>query len=430
MISNLDQKGKSLLNTSFSFLKHEGFVKYFKNISWMFLSQVLSLVISFVVGAWLARYLGPKNYGLINYSLAFVGLFSFLGYLGVDTILNRELVSNPEKRDSLIGTSFVLKLFGGILAFVFVAFSAFTLNHDSLTRILMILMGVSFLFQTPFVITAFFQSQIKSKENFKAQTIGALISSVLRIFFILFSTNLKLLAVIYMLDSLWHGLFLFFFYKKQGLSITKWKFDKYLAKKIWHDSWPLMLSSAATFVYLKIDQVFIGRMMNEVSVGIYAVAVKVTEIFYFIPNIVCLALFPAIINAKKTNEIIYKKRLKNFYFLLGILGLLNVLFITIVSKFLIYKLFGYEYVESIHILRFYIWSSVGFFLGTGVTYYLVAENMTRTVFLINTVAMVVNIILNIVLIPIYGLIGATVATLISYLILPVFMFFLNLNKKK
>ncbi|NVN96541.1 MAG: polysaccharide biosynthesis C-terminal domain-containing protein, partial [Bacteroidetes bacterium] len=200
------------------------------------------------------------------------------------------------------------------------------------------------------------------------------------------------------------------------------------AKKIWHDSWPLMLSSAAAFVYLKIDQVMIGKMMGEAAVGIYAASVKITEIFYFIPGIICGSLFPAIINAKKTDDYIYKKRLKSFYYFLGILGLLLSIIVVILSKPIINLLFGIKYIESIYILRVYIWSSIGLFLGSGITYHLMAENKTKLIFKINLLAMIINIVLNLILIPIYGLVGATIATLVAYSVAPIWMIF-NKNKK-
>src|SRR5574344_2906955 len=89
-------------------LNHDGFKRYFANIGWMFFGQMFSLLVSFFIGAWLARYLGPENYGIFNYAIAFAGLFVFVAPLGVDAILNRDLVAHPEQRDKLMGTAFIL----------------------------------------------------------------------------------------------------------------------------------------------------------------------------------------------------------------------------------------------------------------------------------------------------------------------------------
>ncbi|NVN96559.1 MAG: oligosaccharide flippase family protein, partial [Bacteroidetes bacterium] len=164
---------------------------------------MFSLLVAFFVGTWIARYLGPENYGIFNYAVAFTGLFSFLAYLGVDGILNRELVNYPENKDKLMGTSFILKLFGGCLGFILIFISAFLFNSNPLIRLLIILLGISSFFQASFVISVFFQSQVKAKENFKAQMISTLISTFLKIILILMGKGVIWLVLIYAFDSLW-----------------------------------------------------------------------------------------------------------------------------------------------------------------------------------------------------------------------------------
>lgn len=408
-------------------LVHDGFKRYSANTGWMFFGQIFSLLISFFIGAWIARYLGPSNYGIVNYVVAFVGLFAFISYLGVDGILSRELVNHPEKRDELLGTAFRLKLLGGGLAFIISAIAVFIFNSDHLVRALAVLLSLSFFLQAPFVISTFFQSQVKAKENLKAQLAAAVISSILKISLILSGGGVIWLVLIYAAESLWQGIFLFRFYKSQGLKFSAWRFESELAKTIWHDSWPLMLSSAAGFIYLRIDQVMIGKLMGESAVGIYAAGVKITEIFYFIPGIICTSLFPAIINARKTDRGIYRRRLINFYYLLGFLALLMAVPIALLAKPIINILFGAQYLAAAPILQIYIWSSLGLFIGSGVGSYLTAENKTKIIFGINFLAMLINIALNLILIPKYGLVGAAWATLVAYSIMPLWL--LTVRKK-
>ena len=188
-----------------------------------------------------------------------------------------------------------------------------------------------------------------------------------------------------------------------------------------------MLASAAFFVYLKIDQVMIGAMMGNYEVGIYAAGVKLVEVWYFIPGVICGSLFPAIVNDKKTGEEMYKKRLRNFYTLMVIIPVLMAAIIAPLSKSIIFFIFGDGYLESAGVLQIYIWSSLGLFLGQAVTQYLMSENLVKTIFWLNFLAMVVNVILNLVLISILGLSGAAWATLISYMIIPLYIF---LQRKK
>ena len=399
-------------------LNHDGFKRYFANTGWMFAGQMFSLLVSFFIGAWLARYLGPENYGVLSYAVAFVGLFGFIASLGVDGILNRELVKFPEKRDELLGTAFRLKLIGGAIALVLAIASAFIFQTSPLIRLLIILFSFTFVLQAINVISTYFQSEVKSKNNVKALLFATIISSLLKVGVILLDKGVIWIVIVFVLDSVWQGIGFVTAYKKFGLKVKKWKFNKNLSKEILKNSWPLMLASAAGFIYLRIDQVMIGAMLGNYEVGLYAVAVKLAEVWYFIPGIICASIFPAIINAKKTSHEMYKRRLKNLYILMVVISVVIAIPISLLAKPIIYILFGSSYLESVGILRIYIWSSLGLFLNAGVSQYLMSENMVKTIFWLNFLAMLFNIALNFVFIPIFGLLGAAWATLISYMIIP------------
>lgn len=402
--------------------KHNGFRRYFINTGWMFLGQIFSLIVSFFIGVWIARYLGPENYGILNYAVAFVGLFGFIASLGIDSILNRELIKTPEKRDVLLGTAFKLKVVGGIAALALAVISILMSQTTLLIQFLVIIFSFNFILQAINVISIYFQSKVESKNNVKVSIISTLISSVLKVGVILLDKGVIWIMLVYILDFVWQWINFVYVYKRQGLKIRDWKFDNDLAKKILKNSWPLILAQAAGYIYLKVDQVIIGLMLGNYEVGLYAVAVKVTEIWYFIPSIICSSLFPAIINAKLTDVKAYKKRLSNLYVLMFILSLIIVITITFLAKPIMTILFGNSYLESVAILKIYIWSSVGLFLTVAVNQYLISENSVKTIFWLNFLSMIVNIGLNIWLIPLIGLLGAAWATLISYFVIPVSIF--------
>lgn len=404
-------------------LSHDGFRRYFANTGWMFLGQMFSLLVSFFIGAWLGRYLGPENYGVLNYALAFAGLFGFIASLGVDGILNRELVKYPEKRDELLGTAFRLKLIGGMVALVLCIMSAFIFPISPLIRFLLIIYSFSFILQAINVISIYFQAEVKSKNNVKNIFTATMISSVLKIVAILSGLGVIWIMIIYVSDSLWQLFGFLKIYKNNNLRISNWKFNKNLAIEILKNSWPLMLASAAGAIYLKIDQVMVGHMLGNKEVGFYAAAVKLVEIWYFVPGIICASLFPAIINAKKISNSLYSQRLKNLYVLMLAISISMATPIALLSKPIIIFLFGSGYLESVGILRIYIWSSVGLFLGVAITQYLMSENLVKIIFWLNVFVMVVNIVLNLIFIPKFGILGAAWATLISYLISPVAILF-------
>jgi len=400
-------------------LKHQGFKRYFANTGWMFLGQIFSLLVSFFVGAWLGRYLGPENFGILNYALAFAGLFTFLADLGIGGILNRELIKFPEKRDELLGTGFRLKILGGIIAFLLAITGALLIKSSALIKVLIVLFAFSFILQAINVISIFFYSIVKSKNNVRAAMAAALISSILKIAVILLGQGVIWIMFIYVLDSIWQGIGLIISYRRFGLKINNWKYNRTLAFKLLKDSWPLMLASATGFIYLKIDQVMIGWLLSNHEVGLYAAAVKLVEIWYFIPGIICGSLFPAIINAKITDSVIYKKRLKALYLLMIGVALAIAIPSTLLANWAIVMLYGSKYLSAGPILQIYAWSGIGLFVSTVITQYFLSENRSLAIFYYNFFSMVINIAINLILIPLIGLTGAAWATLISYLAGPI-----------
>ncbi len=396
----------------------------------MFLSHFFSLLVAFFIGAWLARHLGPEEYGILNYIIAFVGLFGVVANLGIDVILNRELVKYPEQERELMGTGFRLKVIGGFLAFLLVTLAAFLMDFDPSRRLLIIVFSLNFIFHPVNVISIFFQAKVLAKENVRASIFALTISSLLKVAFIFFSWELLWLVVIYCLDSVWLGLGLLAVYRRRGGQIFRWRFKLAMAKQLWKDSWPLMLAGTAAFIYLRIDQVMIGQFLDETAVGLYAAAVKFVEVWYFLPGVICASLFPAIINAKKTDEASYRRRLKNLYGLMVVLAVGIAIPTTILAPWAIPWLFGSEFAPAVPILQIYIWSGLGLFVSLAISQYLISENLTKKLFKLHLSAMTLNVLLNFWLIPRVGIAGAAWTTLASYLLIPVVMVVESWGRKK
>ena len=214
-------------------------------------------------------------------------------------------------------------------------------------------------------------------------------------------------------------------YINSDLKFKNWKYDKEAAKIFLSASLYLMLSAVTGYLLLKIDQVMIKFYLNETQVGLYAVAVKLSEIWYFIPGIICGSLFPALVNAKKTHVGIYTDRMNKLYLFLSGVALLIAVPIAALAPWIIKFLYGAQYLASVPILQIYVWSGIGFFLIAGINKYLMTENHLKSIFFYNLMAVSINIILNIILIPKIGLTGAAWATLISYSSVPAVFFIIK-----
>lgn len=395
-------------------LEHEGFKKYFKNTGWMFFGQMFSLLVSFFVGAWLARYLGPENYGIVNYVVAFVSMFSFIAYLGVHNILLRDLVKYPEKEKELMGTSFIVLLTGSFLAIFLIIISSFLFENSVFNRVLILIYSFVFLFSPFGIISVFFQSKVQARKGVKVSIISAFVASIFKILIIYYNEGIIYLILVFVLEAFLSTIFYIYFYKKSGFKVSDWKFNKSVLKSILSGSIFLMVASAASYIFSRVDQIMIKNFLGETSVGVYSAALKLVEIWYFIPLIICNSLLPAIINSREISIKKYKNRLNKLYIFLGGIAFVIAVILTLFSDSFIIMLFGPEYSASISILKIYSWAGIGYFLSVGFYQYFLAENKLKLIFFFYLLLMLINIILNLFLIPRIGLTGAAWSTLISY----------------
>ncbi len=397
-----------------------GFQKYFQNMSWMFASRILCMIISFITTVIVARRLGPINFGQLNYAISFVGIFGILSSLGIDNILYRDLIKNPDKKREFLGSAFFIKLIAGSFTAVLVIVSSIFWAQDDVSKVLIIVLSGTFIFNTFRIIGYEFYARAKSKYPSIITLVVTFILSTLKIIVMLAGKGVIYLAFILLLESILDAIFYWYIYtKKYKETVFQWRFDKKIALTLLSDSWPIIFTSAFILIYSRIDQILIKYWMGPENVGIYSSAVAIAEVWYFLPNVIIPSLFPAVINAKKTSEEIYRVRIRKISFLLFVLSIVVAVITTLFAPLMIKIIYGNAFISASIILKIYVWSNVGTFLGVLATHYLIAENKKGVLAFMTFVPMIINVILNIVLIPKYGIVGSAYATLISYLIGPV-----------
>ena len=394
--------------------RHAGFQKYLKNTGWLFFGRFFTLGVSFFVGAYIARYLGPANYGLMNYAVSFAGLFGFLASFGIDGIVSREIVKNHAWKDRLIGTAFYLKIIGALLTITVIFIVSVSTTHNMFTLLLIWLFSLSYIPQAFNIIETYFQSQVLSKNVVRAQIISTLISTGLKLLVIFLNRGIFWIIFVYVIEASLIALFLLISFKNLGYHFRSWKFNRNTASALLRDSWPLMLSGAAIGIYMKIDQVMIKNMLGDEQAGLYAVVVKLSEVWYFIPVLICASLSPAIIKSLSLDKKVFENRMKKLYSLLFGVSITIALIINVFSYQILNLIFGNAYVEATSALQVYVWAGIFVSLGLASTQYLIASGFTKISFYNTALGMILNIVLNIILIPKMGLVGAAIATLIAY----------------
>ena len=404
--------------------KHQGFVRYFKNTSWMLAEQMLRIISGLFVGVWIARYLGPEQFGILSYVIAFTSIFGGIAKLGLDAVMVRELVNNPEKRDIYLGTAFWLKVLGAFIVMGLIGIIVPFTSNDPRTNVFIFIIAAGLIFQSFEVVEFYFQSQVRAKIVSTCKIIQLVSSSLIKIYFISVGAELIYFVVIVAFDVFALAVSYSIAYKINGNRDFYKCFNIGVAKKLLHSSWPLMLSAVVVIIYMRIDQIMIKEMLGEYEAGIYSAAIKLSEIFYFIPILITTSLFPAILASKKESEKLYKKRLQWLYTLMFWMAMFIIIPIFFLSNKIIVTIFGAPYQAAGQVIMVHVWASIFVFWGVASGKWFLVENL-QVLFLVNTAfGAGINVLLNYKLIPIYGITGAAYATLVSYAVAAYFMNFI------
>lgn len=391
--------------------------KYLKNAIWLFTGRLLQIYLYFLVGAYVARYLGPKDFGLFNYGTSILSFLTCIVILGFENTVVKSLVKEPDKTEEVIGTAFILRIFSGLAVLLsLIAFLACS-NLDFLSRIIIFLVCFSYLFWQPFdVLDYYFQSKSLSKYTVIAKTTAILISSAIKIAIISYGLPILYFALLTVLESMLIALFYTYFYQKQKLKISKLNFSINLAKNLLQEAFPLVLAGLLLTVNLRIDQIMIHNILGDQELGIYSAGIKLSEMCYFIPVFVISSMFPSLIEAKKNNLELYYKQQQKFYRILVLQSLIIAIFVSIFSGFIIKLLYGNQYIEATLPLAISIWAGIFISIDKANEKILTLENKASLVLICRFLGAVSNILLNLILIPKLGISGASIATVISYFI--------------
>lgn len=380
----------------------------------MFAEKALRLVAGLFIGAYVARYLGPAQFGLFNYALSIVSVFSVMGSGGLDTLVVRELVRMPERRDVILGTAYMIKAICALISILLLVVFVFIAEEDPYTRKIIFLVATLILCDGSIVIDLFFQAKVQSRYTVISQMCALVVVSIFRLILIFNSASLESFAWTNTIDQFVLSICLLIFYHRIAPGISRWKVDWKYARELFKQSWPLIFSALSIIIYMRIDQMMIKWMLGDEANGHYGVAVRLSELFNFIPMAICNSVFPAIINAKSVSTEMYNRRLQWLFDLMTTLSITIAIGMSFVAPYVIDKLYGEEFRETSGILLIYVWSGVFVFLGSASGKWVVSEDLQvfRMVNLI--VSCVINIVLNIILIKAIGLHGAAWSTLISY----------------
>jgi len=391
-----------------------GLRRILSNTGWLFAERALSMVLTLFVGIYVVRYLGPEKFGKLSYATSFVGLFSAIAKLGLDSIVVRNIVQDNNSTKEILGTAFALKLVGSLVTVALIGSGIWIFNFDPQIRWITLIIAAGLIFQAFDVIDLWFKSKVLSRAIVGVRSASLVLTSAAKLLFIALKLPLIAFAWLVFVDALAKMIGMIWIYLQQRQAVLTWQVNRLQARKLLKDSWPLVLAGVMVTIYMQIDQIMLGNMASIQEVGNYAAAVRLSEVWYFFATAICTSVFPAIIRAKQRSEQEYYSKMQQLYDLMAWMALLVAVPITFLSGTLVGIVLGEEYSSAASILALHIWAGPFVFLGVARGQWLVSENLTHFTFLTTSLGAVTNIVLNLILIPHYKGNGAAFATVVSY----------------
>lgn len=385
-----------------------------KNAIMLMSDKIIKLFFGFFMSVAIARYLGSENLGKISYVLAFLGFFEVVSIFGMDSIILKEIGISEDKDTNKILSSvmfFRIGIYILMLPIWYYMFSSFINGNKELLNIFLIF-SVNQLLNAFIVFKLFFQAKGLNKNEVIASQIAYFIGVILKISFIIMKGSLYWYAILFLGEKVIYSILLLLRYKRKNT--FKFEVDYKYIKKIIKEALPLLLASVSIFVYMKVDQLMVGKMLSIKDVGVYSVGVKLSELIYFIPGAIATAYFPRILEAKKNkpeneyiNEFVKLGNINVFICMLFAFGA------SILGKRFIELAYGMEFGLAGDVFRIYSWAGVFVALGLSTSKYLLLENKSDLQLYSTLTGGIVNFILNLYFIRKYGVIGAAWTTVMS-----------------
>ena len=252
------------------------------NLVWLLTDQILPMGVGLLVGVWVASYLGPTQFGWLNYAIGLVSLFASAATMGLDTLVVRDIARDPECQEETLGTAFILQLAGGIITLLLAVTAIALVNpKDSLTLCLVGSVAAGTMFQSFETINFWFQSQVQSQYTAVAKKSVSLLVAGIHIGLILVQAPVIALAEVTLAEVALAGWAIALVYQSRGNNFKLWRVSWQRGKQLLQESGPLVLSSLAIFIYSKIDMIMLGSV-DKTELGYYAPVVKLSEICDFL----------------------------------------------------------------------------------------------------------------------------------------------------
>ncbi|MBQ3356274.1 MAG: flippase [Oscillospiraceae bacterium] len=389
--------------------------KVAQNAGWLIGGKIAQMAVNFVVGLLTARYLGPAGYGLINYAAAYVTFFGAISGLGINSVILKELIDRPNERGMVLGSALLMRAISSVLS-ALMLFGAISLIDagETITIVVVSLSGLSLVFQSAETLSYWFQAQLKSKVYAVSSLLAFLISSAYKVYLLATGKTVIYFAAVTSIDYLFLGVFLYLAYRMH--KGERFRFSGEYAKQLLRKGIHFVLPAVMVCIYAQTDKMMLKQMLNETEVGYYATAVSICTVWCFVLTAIIDSVNPSIMQLYRTDYAAFEQRTRQLYAIMIYVCVLASLFYTALAKPLIRILYGEAYLPAAEPLRVITWYTAFSYLGVARGSWVVCENKQKYLVFIYFAAAASNVILNWLLIPMWGTVGAAVASLAAQVI--------------
>lgn len=404
--------------------------KIFENISWLLLDRAIRMFIGLFVGIWLARYLGPSEFGQLSFAVAFVSLFAVISTMGLNSIVVRDLVQRPSESNETLGAAFAIQFVGGTLATTFAIIVASVIQpDDSQITLFIVVLSFSLLFKPTEVIKYWYESQVRSRYVVWIESVVILASAAAKVLMILIGAELLSFIWLALIEAGMIGFGLVLIYLYQEPRTARWRVSLRRIGVMLEESWPLILSGVAIIIYMRTDQIMIGKIIGDEPVGVYSAALRISELWYMLPIIISGSAVPVLVGLYEQDADAYFRKLQNYFGYMFAYSAVVGAAVSIFSPWIIGGLFGSAYLDAVSILRIHVWTGV--FVGMGVLsgHWFLLMGLSNHLLYRTLIGSIVNVSMNYFLIPRFGGVGAAWATLVSQLV-SAYLFDFMFNKSR
>ncbi|RLG23827.1 hypothetical protein DRN77_03705 [Methanosarcinales archaeon] len=394
-----------------------------RNMAALFTAHFIVVILSLILSIFIARKLGDVAFGKYSFVLAFTAVFAVFSDLGYNTLLIREVARDESQADKYLNNILSMRLLLSLIIFVLITIIINVMDYPADVK------NITYLFAIYILILSFsdaFKVTFRAFEKMKYESGITVLSNAVRVslglLVLLLGYGLLELALVFLVSGIFDFLISFLICEKKFVK-SQIELDLNFWKSTIRIALPLGLLSIFGLIYVRIDTLMLSMMKGDAVVGWYNAAYKLVLGFKPIPQLFMNAIFPLMARYYvSSNESLRRGYEKSFTYLL-ILGLPLATGITLLADKIILLLYGEQFVHSVIALQILAWDTLLIFICMPIDFMLVSMNKQNQMAAIVGGCALLNIILNLILIPSLSYIGAGIATIITEIVLFMLYFY-------